>query len=110
MTDIKTGTGPAIQQGQFATVHYTGWLYDAAAPEKKGKKFDSSRDRNEPFSFPLGGGQVIQGWDEGVVGMQVGGQRRLVIPPEKGYGASGAGGVIPPNATLVFDVELLGIK
>ena len=110
MTDIKTGTGPAIQQGQFAVVHYTGWLYDNAAPEKKGKKFDSSRDRNEPFSFPLGGGQVIQGWDEGVAGMQVGGQRRLVIPPEKGYGASGAGGVIPPNATLVFDVELMGIK
>ncbi len=109
MTDIKTGTGPAIQAGQFATVHYTGWLYDPAAPEKKGKKFDSSRDRNEPFSFPLGGGQVIQGWDEGVVGMQVGGQRRLVIPPEKGYGAGGAG-PIPPNATLVFDVELMGIK
>ncbi len=110
MTDIKTGTGPAIQKGQFATVHYTGWLYDANAPEKKGKKFDSSRDRNEPFSFPLGAGQVIQGWDEGVVGMSVGGQRQLVIPPEKGYGASGAGGVIPPNATLLFDVELLGIK
>jgi FKBP-type peptidyl-prolyl cis-trans isomerase FkpA len=110
MTDIKTGTGPAIAKGQTAVVHYTGWLYSEGAPEKKGKKFDSSRDRNEPFSFHLGGGMVIQGWDEGVVGMQVGGQRRLVIPPEKGYGASGAGGVIPPNATLVFDVELVSIQ
>jgi FKBP-type peptidyl-prolyl cis-trans isomerase len=110
MTDIKTGTGPAIAAGQRAVVHYTGWLYSEGAPEKKGKKFDSSRDRGEPFSFQLGGGQVIQGWDEGVVGMQVGGQRRLVIPPEKGYGASGAGGVIPPNATLVFDVELMDIQ
>ena len=110
MTDIKKGTGPAIQSGQIAVVHYTGWLYTESEPEKKGKKFDSSRDRNEPFSFPLGGGQVIQGWDQGVAGMQVGGQRRLVIPPEMGYGASGAGGVIPPNATLVFDVELLAIQ
>ena len=110
MTDIKTGTGPAISRGQTAVVHYTGWLYSENAPEKKGQKFDSSRDRNEPFSFPLGAGMVIKGWDEGVEGMQVGGQRRLVIPPEKGYGASGAGGVIPPNATLVFDVELMGLK
>jgi len=110
MTDIKTGTGPAIKAGQTAVVHYTGWLYSDSAPQKKGRKFDSSRDRNEPFSFPLGGGQVIQGWDEGVAGMQVGGQRQLVIPPEKGYGSAGAGGVIPPNATLVFDVELLGIQ
>jgi FKBP-type peptidyl-prolyl cis-trans isomerase FkpA len=110
MTDIKTGTGPAIRAGQIAVVHYTGWLYSDSAPEKKGQKFDSSRERNEPFSFPLGGGQVIQGWDQGVAGMQVGGQRRLVIPPELGYGASGAGGVIPPNATLVFDVELVGIQ
>jgi FKBP-type peptidyl-prolyl cis-trans isomerase FkpA len=110
MTEIKPGTGPAVAKGQTAVVHYTGWLYSEGAPEKKGKKFDSSRDRNEPFSFPLGAGMVIQGWDEGVVGMQVGGQRRLVIPPEKGYGASGAGGVIPPNATLVFDVELVGIE
>jgi FKBP-type peptidyl-prolyl cis-trans isomerase FkpA len=110
MTDIKTGTGPAIARGQTAVVHYTGWLYSENAPEKKGEKFDSSRDRNSPFSFPLGAGMVIRGWDEGVEGMQVGGQRRLVIPPEKGYGASGAGGVIPPNATLVFDVELVGIK
>jgi len=110
MTDIKTGTGPAIKAGQVAVVHYTGWLYSESAPEKKGRKFDSSRDRNEPFAFPLGGGQVIQGWDQGVEGMQVGTQRRLVIPPELGYGASGAGGVIPPNATLVFDVELLAIQ
>ena len=110
MTDIKKGTGPVIQSGQTAVVHYTGWLYTDAAPENKGKKFDSSRDRNQPFSFPLGGGQVIQGWDEGVAGMQVGGQRRLVIPPEMGYGAAGAGGVIPANATLVFDVELLAIQ
>jgi FKBP-type peptidyl-prolyl cis-trans isomerase len=110
MTDIKTGTGPAIAKGQTAVVHYTGWLFAEDAPENKGRKFDSSRDRGQPFSFPLGAGRVIQGWDEGVAGMQVGGQRRLVIPPEKGYGASGAGGVIPPNATLVFDVELMGIQ
>ena len=110
MTDIKTGTGPAIKKGQTAVVHYTGWLYTESAPEKKGKKFDSSRDRNQPFDFELGAGMVIQGWDEGVEGMQVGGQRRLVIPPEKGYGSQGAGGVIPPNATLVFDVELVGIE
>jgi FKBP-type peptidyl-prolyl cis-trans isomerase FkpA len=110
MTDIKTGAGPAITAGQTAVVHYTGWLYDEKAPEKKGRKFDSSRDRNQPFDFELGAGMVIQGWDEGVEGMQVGGHRRLVIPPEKGYGAHGAGGVIPPNATLVFDVELVGIE
>jgi len=110
ITDLKKGTGAAIQRGQVAIVHYTGWLYSPDADENKGKKFDSSHDRNEPYAFPLGGGTVIQGWDEGVVGMQVGGQRRLVIPPEKGYGASGAGGVIPPNATLIFDVELLGIQ
>jgi FKBP-type peptidyl-prolyl cis-trans isomerase len=110
MTDIKAGTGPAIKKGQTAVVHYTGWLYTESAPEKKGTKFDSSRDRNQPFDFELGAGMVIQGWDEGVEGMQVGGQRRLVIPPEKGYGAQGAGGVIPPNATLLFDVELVGIE
>jgi FKBP-type peptidyl-prolyl cis-trans isomerase FkpA len=110
MTDIKTGNGPAIKKGQTAVVHYTGWLYDEKAPEKKGKKFDSSRDRNQPFDFELGASMVIKGWDEGVEGMQVGGQRQLVIPPEKGYGAQGAGGVIPPNATLVFDVELVGIE
>jgi FKBP-type peptidyl-prolyl cis-trans isomerase FkpA len=106
-----TGTGPAIQKGQIAVVHYTGWLYSEAAPDKKGRKFDSSVDRDEPFEFPLGGGQVIRGWDEGVVGMQVGAKRRLVIPPDFGYGARGAGGgLIPGGATLVFDVELLGIK
>jgi FKBP-type peptidyl-prolyl cis-trans isomerase len=110
MTDIKKGTGPAIKAGQTAVVHYTGWLYAQDAPEQKGTKFDSSHDRNEPFPFPLGAGRVIPGWDQGVVGMQVGGQRRLVIPPELGYGARGAGGVIPPNATLVFDVELLAIQ
>jgi FKBP-type peptidyl-prolyl cis-trans isomerase len=110
ITDLKTGSGPAIKSGQTAEVHYTGWLYSEAAPDKKGQKFDSSLDRNQPFDFPVGGGQVIQGWDQGVAGMQVGGQRRLVIPPDMGYGASGAGGVIPPNATLVFDVELLRIR
>jgi len=110
MTDIKKGAGPAIEAGQTAVVHYTGWLYSEGAPENKGQKFDSSRDRNQPFDFELGAGMVIQGWDEGVEGMQVGGHRRLVIPPEKGYGAHGAGGVIPPNATLVFDVELVGIE
>jgi FKBP-type peptidyl-prolyl cis-trans isomerase len=110
ITELKPGTGPAIQAGQTAVVHYTGWLYAEDAPDHKGKKFDSSVDRNDPFSFPVGGGQVIQGWDQGVAGMQVGQQRRLTIPAELGYGARGAGGVIPPGATLVFDVELLGIK
>src|SRR5262245_42068176 len=109
-TDLAPGTGAEIKSGQTALVHYTGWLYDAAAPENKGKKFDSSVDRNEPFEFPVGGGYVIKGWDQGVVGMKVGGKRRLVIPPDLGYGASGAGGVIPPGATLVFDVELVEIR
>jgi len=109
-TDLAPGTGPEIKAGQNALVNYTGWLYDAAAPDNKGKKFDSSLDRNEPFEFPVGGGMVIKGWDEGVVGMKVGGKRRLVIPPEMGYGAQGAGGVIPPGATLVFDVELVEIR
>jgi FKBP-type peptidyl-prolyl cis-trans isomerase FkpA len=109
-TDLQPGTGAEIKSGQNALVHYTGWLYDAAAPENKGKKFDSSVDRNEPFEFPVGAGMVIKGWDEGVVGMKVGGKRRLVIPPEMGYGARGAGGVIPPGATLVFDVELVEIR
>ena len=110
MTDVKKGTGPAITAGQTAVVHYTGWLYSPTAKDHKGKKFDSSRDRNEPFSFGVGGGEVIGGWDQGVVGMQVGGQRQLVIPPELGYGARGAGGVIPGNATLLFDIELLKIQ
>ncbi len=108
--DLAPGNGAEIKSGQNALVHYTGWLYDAAAPDTKGKKFDSSVDRNEPFEFPVGAGMVIKGWDEGVVGMKVGGKRRLVIPPEMGYGARGAGGVIPPGATLVFDVELVEIR
>ena len=110
MTDIKEGTGGLAEAGKNVVVHYTGWLFDAAAADNKGKKFDSSRDRGDPFRFSLGAGQVIQGWDKGVAGMKVGGQRTLVIPPELGYGARGAGGVIPPNATLVFDVELLGVE
>lgn len=110
MTDIKEGTGALAETGKDVVVHYTGWLFDAAAADNKGKKFDSSRDRGDPFRFSLGAGQVIQGWDKGVAGMKVGGQRILVIPPELGYGARGAGGVIPPNATLVFDVELLGVE
>jgi FKBP-type peptidyl-prolyl cis-trans isomerase len=109
-TELAPGTGAEIKSGQTALVHYTGWLYDVAAPENKGKKFDSSVDRNEPFEFPVGGGMVIRGWDEGVAGMKVGGKRRLVIPPEMGYGSRGAGGVIPPGATLVFDVELVEIR
>jgi peptidylprolyl isomerase len=105
--DTKVGTGAAPKLGQTAVVHYTGWLYNNGA---KGKKFDSSRDRGEPFAFPLGQGQVIKGWDEGVEGMKVGGKRTLVIPPELGYGARGAGGAIPPNSWLIFDVELVGVK
>jgi FKBP-type peptidyl-prolyl cis-trans isomerase len=110
MTDVKVGDGTEATAGKLVSVHYTGWLYDENAADKHGAKFDSSRDRGEPFQFPLGGGRVIKGWDEGVQGMKIGGQRTLVIPPEMGYGARGAGGVIPPNATLVFDVELLGVQ
>ncbi|WP_149540347.1 FKBP-type peptidyl-prolyl cis-trans isomerase [Siccirubricoccus phaeus] len=109
MIDRKLGTGAEALPGQNVEVHYTGWLFDAAAPENKGRKFDSSRDRDEPFVFLLGAGHVIAGWDQGVAGMKVGGERTLIIPPELGYGARGAGGVIPPNATLLFEVELLGV-
>lgn len=109
-TDTRVGTGNEAARGRQVTVHYTGWLYDAARPDARGRKFDSSRDRGEPFSFRLGGGEVIRGWDEGVAGMRVGGQRTLTIPPSYGYGARGAGGVIPPNATLVFEVELLDVR
>ncbi len=109
MTDTVVGQGAEARAGQQISVHYTGWLYDPAAPDNKGRKFDSSLDRGVPFEFELGVGMVIAGWDEGFAGMKVGGQRTLIIPPEKGYGARGAGGVIPPNATLIFEVELLGV-
>jgi FKBP-type peptidyl-prolyl cis-trans isomerase len=105
-TDTTVGTGAEATPGHKVSVHYTGWLYEN---EKKGKKFDSSLDRGEPFAFTLGAHQVIRGWDEGVAGMKVGGKRTLIIPPQLGYGARGAGGVIPPNATLTFDVELLKV-
>ena len=104
--DTVVGEGAEAQAGKNVTVHYTGWLYNNGV---QGAKFDSSKDRNDPFVFPLGAGMVIKGWDEGVQGMKVGGQRTLLIPAELGYGARGAGGVIPPNATLKFDVELLAI-
>ena len=107
IADIQVGTGPMPRQGQICVMHYTGWLYVNGA---KGRKFDSSLDRGQPFQFPLGQHQVIAGWDEGVASMKVGGKRTLIIPPELGYGARGAGGVIPPNATLIFDVELLGVQ
>ena len=105
--DTKVGTGATPKTGQTCVMHYTGWLYANGA---KGKKFDSSLDRGQPFSFTIGQGQVIPGWDEGVSTMKVGGKRTLIIPAELGYGARGAGGVIPPNATLIFDVELLDVK
>jgi FKBP-type peptidyl-prolyl cis-trans isomerase len=103
MEDLVVGTGPEAKKGQTVSVHYTGWLAD-------GKKFDSSKDHGQPFSFALGRGQVIQGWDEGVVGMKVGGRRKLTIPPEMGYGKQGFPGAIPPDSTLVFEVELLGAR
>jgi FKBP-type peptidyl-prolyl cis-trans isomerase FkpA len=110
-TDIVKGTGEGISAGQQAVVHYTGWLYDPSAPDHKGKQFDSSRERGKPFRFTIGAGGVIKGWEEGVQGMQPGGQRQLVIPSDLAYGPSGAGGgVIPPDATLLFDIELLAIE
>ncbi len=108
--DTTVGEGAIAAEGQTVSVHYTGWLYDADAADNRGTKFDSSVDRGRPFEFPLGAGRVIKGWDEGVAGMQVGGKRTLIIPAEMGYGARGAGDLIPPNATLLFDVELLGVK
>ncbi len=104
--DVTLGSGAEAVSGKNVSVHYTGWLYENG---KAGRKFDSSKDRNQAFRFPLGKGHVIRGWDEGVVGMKIGGVRRLIIPPALGYGASGAGGVIPPNATLLFEVELLAV-
>jgi FKBP-type peptidyl-prolyl cis-trans isomerase FkpA len=109
-TDVKMGDGALATAGKTISVHYTGWLYDEAAPNHHGKKFDSSRDRNTPFEFTLGQGQVIPGWDHGVEGMKAGGQRMLIIPAGMAYGSSGAGGVIPPNAQLVFEVELLAVN
>ena len=108
--DVKTGTGKEATPGKMVRVHYTGWLFDKSAADNKGKKFDSSRDRSGNFTFPLGVGRVIKGWDQGVQGMKVGGQRILIIPSSMGYGARGAGSIIPPNATLVFDVELIGVE
>jgi FKBP-type peptidyl-prolyl cis-trans isomerase len=108
--DTVVGEGTEATAGRRVTVHYTGWLHDQKAADGKGTKFDSSRDRDDPFAFRLGAGEVIQGWDEGVAGMKVGGRRMLTIPAALGYGARGAGGVIPPNATLLFDVELLDVR
>ncbi len=110
IVDTTVGTGVEAVKGKVVVVHYTGWLYEPSLPDKKGKKFDSSLDRKSPFSFPLGGGRVIRGWDDGVAGMHVGGKRTLVIPADMAYGSRGAGGVIPPDATLMFDVELLAVK
>ena len=110
MVDTRVGTGDEARAGRVVSVHYTGWLFDASKGDKRGNKFDSSKDRNEPFEFRLGSGEVIKGWDEGFAGMKVGGKRTLTIPPAMGYGARGAGGVIPPNATLLFEVEMLGVK
>ena len=108
--ELKAGSGAAVNAGQVAVVQYTGWLYEASAKDNKGKQFDSSRTGGQPFRFPLGAGQVIKGWDQGVAGMKVGESRRLIIPADLAYGDSGAGGVIPPGATLVFDIDLVGIE
>ena len=111
VTDVVAGIGDEALPGMVVIVHYTGWLYDPAATEHRGRKFDSSRDRGQPFSFHLGAGRVIRGWEQGIPGMKVGGTRRLVIPPDLAYGPRGAGnGVIPPNATLLFEVELLAVE
>jgi FKBP-type peptidyl-prolyl cis-trans isomerase FkpA len=110
IVELRPGDGAAIASGQKAVVQYTGWLYQASAPDNKGKQFDSSLGTGQPFRFTVGGGEVIKGWDQGVAGMKIGGRRRLVIPADLAYGDSGAGGVIPPGATLVFDVELVGIE
>jgi FKBP-type peptidyl-prolyl cis-trans isomerase FkpA len=108
-TDLKVGAGAEARPGRRVAVHYSGWLYHPTKPDHKGRKFDSSRDRNQPYDLTLGGGEVIPGWDEGLVGMKVGGERRLVIPPSMAYGSSGQGD-IPPGATLVFDVELMSVQ
>jgi FKBP-type peptidyl-prolyl cis-trans isomerase len=110
MKRLKNGYGRAAVAGDLASVHYTGWLYDENAPDGRGKKFDSSVDRGQQFQFPLGAGRVIRGWDEGVVGMLIGEKRELRIAPELGYGSRGAGSAIPPNATLLFEVELMGLR
>jgi len=110
ITDTTVGEGAEAVKGKVVVVHYTGWLYDPALADKKGRKFDSSLDRRSPFSFPLGGGRVIPGWDDGVAGMRIGGRRTLVIPPDLAYGSRGAGEVIPPDATLIFDIELVAVR
>jgi FKBP-type peptidyl-prolyl cis-trans isomerase FkpA len=110
IVELQPGGGAAVAAGQRAVMQYTGWLYDASAPEHKGKQFDSSRGGPEPFRFTVGRGEVIKGWDQGIAGMQIGGRRRLIIPPDLAYGDTGAGGVIPPGATLVFDVDLIAIE
>ncbi|WCE06448.1 FKBP-type peptidyl-prolyl cis-trans isomerase [Pseudoxanthomonas sp. JBR18] len=110
MTDVTAGQGATAKAGDQVSVHYTGWIYDDTKPDKHGPKFDSSVDRGAPFTFQLGGGTVIKGWDQGVVGMKVGGRRTLMIPPDLAYGDEGAGGVIPPGASLVFDIDLLQVK
>jgi FKBP-type peptidyl-prolyl cis-trans isomerase FkpA len=110
IVDLQTGPGAAVAAGQKAVVEYTGWLYDTAAVDKKGKEFDSSKNGGQSFRFTVGAGQVIKGWDQGVLGMKVGGKRRLTIPSELAYGDVGAGGVIPPGATLIFDVDLVAIE
>lgn len=109
-TDVRLGTGTTAMSGQRVSVHYTGWIYEPASANQRGVQFDSSRTRGRPFTFPLGSGKVIKGWDQGVVGMKVGGQRTLIIPSNMAYGARGAGSDIPPHATLIFDVELLDVR